>query len=361
MTHNPTGRSGRVALYEWLRLIATLMVVLGHSTYLRISTQYGYLDRVEALQWLAPVYYSFFFDRVRAAAMLVYTFHMPLFFFLSGAVLHLRPIGPLGPFVRKKARRLILPYYLCGLLFMLPVKIFTDFYTPEKLPKGIVGFLLGGTDGGHLWFLTALFWCMVVFALLEKASVRAVGHRPAVQLVVLLGASGVLQLLAGQLPFELLGFVQGMRYLFWFALGYAFEPLRGRFAQLSAGRTAGLLAAVTVLWAAGSRAGLLQGGLTVLAGGSWTLLLAQLCSKLLAPVESTRLYRVLAASLFGIYLYHDPLEHLILWGMVQMQWASTNAGCWLYLLARTLGVVVVSVLLDRGLRQLSARIKKANE
>lgn len=33
--------AGRVAAYEWLRLIATLFVVVGHSVYWVIHTTYG--------------------------------------------------------------------------------------------------------------------------------------------------------------------------------------------------------------------------------------------------------------------------------------------------------------------------------
>ena len=358
MMQNKAVHPGRVSVYEWLRLIATLMVVLGHSTYLRISTQYGYLNHVSALEWLAPVYYGFFFDRVRVTALLIYQFHMPVFFFLSGAVLHLKPIGPLKPFVQKKARRLILPYYLCGLLFMLPVKIFTGFYTPENLPKGIWGFLVGGSDSGHLWFLAGLFWCMVVFALLQKTAERFLAKHSGMQVFVLLAIGAVVQLCAERMPFELLGIVRGLQYFFWFCLGYAFEPLRHKHAVGSTTHAAALLATVTLFWVAGSRLGMLGSCTTAFVGCVWTYLLALVCSRVFAPLEQTRLYRLLTASLFAVYLYHDPLEHLVLWLTMKTQLASTNAGCWLYLLARTVGVMVAAILMDRGLQWLAGRIKE---
>lgn len=32
---------GRVEVYDWLRLIATVFVVIGHSAYLDLHTEYG--------------------------------------------------------------------------------------------------------------------------------------------------------------------------------------------------------------------------------------------------------------------------------------------------------------------------------
>ena len=34
----------RAELYDWIRLLATLFVVLGHSAYLEIKTTYGMVD-----------------------------------------------------------------------------------------------------------------------------------------------------------------------------------------------------------------------------------------------------------------------------------------------------------------------------
>lgn len=39
--HMQKPAAGRVAAYEWLRLIATLFVVVGHSAYWVVHTTYG--------------------------------------------------------------------------------------------------------------------------------------------------------------------------------------------------------------------------------------------------------------------------------------------------------------------------------
>ena len=35
------GQNDRITVYDWLRLIATIFVVIGHSAYLTIKTTYG--------------------------------------------------------------------------------------------------------------------------------------------------------------------------------------------------------------------------------------------------------------------------------------------------------------------------------
>ena len=336
---------GRVAAYEWLRLIATVFVVLGHSTFWVINTTHGgvYYGADELVR-MAPVYFSTLFDAVRAAAGWVYRFHMAVFFFLSGAVLRLRPIGAPGPFLVKKARRLLLPYYLCGLAWMLPVKALSGFYTLQALPAALGDFLLGGGDAGHLWFLWALFWCMAVFALLER--LLKLEGRPWLFCALPLVLGAVLQLLAPHLPVWLALRQFGQQFL-WFALGWAFEPLRAAAAVRPARFRVPLLAAgfaaVSAGWLLADRYALLGQRTSMLVGCLWCWLLAALCAGFPTGGAPSRLFAVLTRQLFCVYLLHDPLEHLLLRLFMESDRMATDAGCWAYLLARTVGVFVLCV------------------
>ena len=92
---------------------------------------------------------------------------MPLFFVLSGAVFGLKPIKSFDAICKAKIYRLLFPYYTTGLLFMLPVKYLGCFYTKETILPAIRAFWLGG-ESGHLWFLLALFWCIIGFSIIIK-------------------------------------------------------------------------------------------------------------------------------------------------------------------------------------------------
>lgn len=210
----------RVSVYDWLRLIATLFVVIGHSAYLNIQTTYGGVA-YELPVHVSAAYYSSILNFFRTMAGWVYGFHMPLFFFLSGAVLNLRPLKKFDDICVDKIKRLLVPYFTVGIFFMLPVKYLSGFYTKENLLLAVNGFWQGA-DSGHLWFLIALFWCMIVFV----SIIKVLGKLGCSSNYVLLLIAGIIQLIYAKLPFDVLGLKQGLSYIFWFAAGYLFETIR---------------------------------------------------------------------------------------------------------------------------------------
>jgi fucose 4-O-acetylase-like acetyltransferase len=95
---------------------------------------------------------------------LIYSFHMPLFFFLSGMFF----IGSLGKrdtssFIINKLHTLIYPYLLWSII-QLSMQIGLDSYTNfEKTFENIYSFFWQPSD--HFWFLYTLFVMFVVYAL----------------------------------------------------------------------------------------------------------------------------------------------------------------------------------------------------
>ena len=87
----------RETIYDWVRLIATIFVVVGHSAYLTMQTTYGGVEYILP-QNLSIVYNFKIMDFFRYLSGWVYTFHMPLFFMLSGAVLALKPMAVFDKF-----------------------------------------------------------------------------------------------------------------------------------------------------------------------------------------------------------------------------------------------------------------------
>ena len=176
----------RNAVYDWLRLIGTVLVVVGHSSYISMHTKLGGVDYVLPGD-VNPVYYSLFFRLFRMSSGWVYGFHMPLFFMLSGAVLALNGERDFDSFAASKVRRLAVSYFACGIFFMLPVKYLGNFYSAENFAEAVRSFLNGG-ESGHLWFLAALFWCMVIFSGLRRIF-RRLGVR-SVYLSIFAGGGG---------------------------------------------------------------------------------------------------------------------------------------------------------------------------
>ena len=113
------------AAYDILRVIATLLVVIGHCTYLTISTKYGgcdysYLDK------------SFVFKVVSKLTSFIYLFHMPLFIALSGALfaksLDRGRYASFMELLNKKAKRLVIPFIVVTLFYAVPIKFLSGYY-----------------------------------------------------------------------------------------------------------------------------------------------------------------------------------------------------------------------------------------
>lgn len=96
---------------------------------------------------------------------LAYSFMLETFVFLSGYVwayqVDNKGISPLLTLVKKKFKRLIVPCWLFGILYLF---LFEDFCN-ESLPDNIFLVLEGI---GHLWFLPMLFLCFILAWVMVK-------------------------------------------------------------------------------------------------------------------------------------------------------------------------------------------------
>lgn len=75
--------NARVELYDWIRILATIFVVIGHATYINIATTYGGIDYMLPDN-LSPTYNSSLFLSFRLLAFWVYSFpHAIIFLFIG--------------------------------------------------------------------------------------------------------------------------------------------------------------------------------------------------------------------------------------------------------------------------------------
>lgn len=105
----------------------------------------------------ATAYYNtyFWFNQC-----IVVNIAMPMFTVISGFLFaHLYDKGKyrvFGDFIKKKSLRLLLPFFVFGILMMLTIGVP---FKPWKLLSG---------SFSHLWYLPALFWCFVLGWLFKK-------------------------------------------------------------------------------------------------------------------------------------------------------------------------------------------------
>jgi fucose 4-O-acetylase-like acetyltransferase len=142
---------------------------------------------------------------------LIYSFHMPAFFAVSGYLFNVRQaaVAP-APAVRKKFFRLVVPAWAlglaCGLPFVLFLLLQRRGITPEAFLDKLAGTLTGAANVTHTFNCTPLWFLFCLFAV-DTLAVVACGTLRRAAAVALL-AIGLLGLIAshnhfGPLPFGL--------------------------------------------------------------------------------------------------------------------------------------------------------------
>lgn len=133
---------------QWIDLIKALgiyLVVLGHSNCVGILRKY------------------------------IYSFHMPIFYFLGGFTINFNKYNNIIDFIKDKSKKLLLPY-LCINLFTVPFYFFyTQFLVQRDFNIFIIlkGILIGNSDilfllNGPTWFLLTLFLSELLFYIIYR-------------------------------------------------------------------------------------------------------------------------------------------------------------------------------------------------
>ncbi len=197
--------SDRLSWISFLQVYAIILVVIGHSFY-------HHEDNI-VYEW-------------------IYSFHMPLFFFISGHLLHVsvkRSGKPLGQYfgwrvLAKRARRLLLPYWLISSLVFVP-KSFLGNFAGREVDFSWTGYahmLLYPLDNviSIYWFLPTLF---LVFCIAFVGAKLSLLLKSRYWILPVLAGSYILALYFPRYSDELLNYPGVIAFLFYFVLGYAFD------------------------------------------------------------------------------------------------------------------------------------------
>lgn len=323
-----TQKTAPSAMYNAAKTITVLLVVLAHCA--RMYTGNGAFTPVVT----SPVWAKI--------SEYIYIFHMPFFIFISGAVYGLciqngKYQKPL-PFLLNKAKRLLVPYFAFGLLFLAPVMWYIGLAEDGFLNYCCKGILLS-LDPRHLWFLEALFFIFLFCVFLRKWLLKSHLHR-----FLVLGAAGVIYLAASYLPphFQLQG---ACSYLLFFITGVMFhiyyQPVVAVLTKFK--YLWGLLPVVLAGWF------FLPNNLITIPCFKILGILMMLAVSLLAA-ESSRLvnakwFQCLKDTSMGVYLFHPLIIYLAFYWLKEKSLSPT-------LLCLTITVIstLLSILFTKLIR-----------
>lgn len=139
----------------------------------------------------------------------IYSFHMPLFFIVSGfvavKVLDLKKNEDRIRYIKDKAARLLVPYFAVGIFYM-PIKfVLSSFAVKPYDFSSAWKILIGENPNTVLWFLYTLFWVSVVSCLI-------LNHKNLRAILVISGCLSIISYVLGS-PIEF------TKYLFFYIAG----------------------------------------------------------------------------------------------------------------------------------------------
>lgn len=264
-----------------LKFYGILLVVLGHVTF-----------TYSPMSIITPSTPSPILNFVKEV---IYAFHMPLFIFASGCLfawqleVKKRPTTFMSLF-KNKAKRLMIPFFVFGLLMVYPTMVFLGFRDPTHY---FINCLILALDPRHLWFVYALFLIFLVFFCLRKTCIK---------LNIPIWAIAIVALLLYRFPIDMIYFqIKNMeQYLIWFTLGYLFIIYRPAFKY------------VTIAVVCGIGFNIIMPGITPpyllnLFNSFAGIAVFYILSVNTMWIENTKLYQLIAPNSFGIYLFHSMI------------------------------------------------------
>lgn len=189
-----------------LKVFGLMLVILGHSTHV-YTGGWAYTSVMSS---------SFF----RYLTIYIYSFHMPLFVFVSGALYYYVSITSKQynnsyKFIAKKFKRLLIPYFIVSIFYMVPIRIIINYYRGEELFNIIVEDILLSKSSGHLWYLLMLFILFVVFHIMENTINKN-------NIFLNLMIFSLMYFISDKLP-NILQISNVAHYIIFFYIGYIFQ------------------------------------------------------------------------------------------------------------------------------------------
>lgn len=295
----------KIIEYDMLRVVVTILVIISHCMYYRIETAYGGIDYSGLLLRKTIV-----FKILEQIKEMIYSFHMPLYMALSGALFR-RTISKkkisFTKLIKSKATRLLIPFFIVSVFYSFPLKYISNYWseTENVIKDFFVGqILLQGNT--YLWFLPTLFILFLVFYGIIKVNILS-------PIVVVVGVA--LNYVCDNVTILILKDI--CMYFIWFYVGYLFENYRNRIKNnyiVICGALSMICFLISFVMKKHCDARILSyiiGFLITIFGMFATYAISYILAKYTCFSKS-RLYSTILKNSFGLYLYSDPINYVVI-------------------------------------------------
>ena len=287
-----------------MRAVAILLVVFAHSVIIYDP----------AWTWFSSVHEAAFLRDVKTVIAMI---HMPIFTFLSGYLFHKKPQRSSFPkLLRDKAKRILIPYFVFALFWMIPIKLLVGFsqYTEVSFGELVLKGIVLGQYNGHLWYCYFIFAAFVVAYLLYHGVKRVANRlgKPCSDegvYAILLAVAVLLYAMKNSSLLNVPGVSRMLKRFCGNFVWFCFGSLTGAYLEQ---RSIPRALAVGVKY--GSLAGFCLTvffyfrGVKLLSAGIG--LLGILGSYCIVPAKPVKALSALAKNSFGMFLFHSPFVYV---------------------------------------------------
>lgn len=312
-----------------MKVMCMMLVVIGHvvSVYTPFSYVKMPVNSVLVLVW-----------------KLIYSFHMPSFVAISGALFFLLKqrgkYNNLSQFVYNKVHRLLIPYFCLAFFMVIPIM----YYIGESISyDNILNNYIFAENPRHLWYLYMLFFIFII----SNAFYDVIQKRPMITMFCLF----VIFYLGAYFPlrFQLYNI---FKYIFYFYLGgVLYENRNALNIKINLPiQVAFLFVVFLLLFFLHEKTKMInsQTGSMLLALSGMILLFY--CSKTISKFKIP-FYNRLSKNSYGIYLFHPMLNYLIFYYFGEKVISNPYITC----IIVSIVITVISVFITEFLRKCKLR------
>jgi fucose 4-O-acetylase-like acetyltransferase len=202
-------------MITYSRIFATFLVVLGHVLFIYSN----------GFSW--PITGCFpKYEWIEIIRKVIYSFHMPLFFIISGFVFSFSLLGnSFGRFFWKKIKRLIIPFVFFKYFIWEPVNLIINPILFGDFGWDWIKKYVFYSDIGHLWFLLTLFIIEISMYILHQYLIKEKKTFESVCFLLLLFLSLFSQKIADFMPFLRGTIANILLYSLYFEIGYLLSKI----------------------------------------------------------------------------------------------------------------------------------------
>lgn len=292
------------------KVLTMILVIIGHSAYYRIMTGYGGIDYMPSGQ-SESIGYSV----ISIINGFIYSFHMPFFMAISGMTMKIsiERVNKSSGMIRKKARRLLIPFLTVSIFLAIPLKFFSGYWVHSFSSLADMFFgqiLLMGNS--HLWFIVSLFTITIVHYFIYRARLEKGWVYWIIVFIISLAGRYV------ESRTHFLGIGASMKYYLFFASGFSFFEKINKYVVRKITPLVfswlGMFAAYMFVYYTKMNSGILSWILYYILA-LWGCLNMVGIVKLLENIpffRKNKVFKNFSKNSYELYLYSDPFNYLLI-------------------------------------------------